>query len=181
MKYKELEKNLYKYDENGRCIIDVVINDEDSIMSPFSGCYPTVSGEFSEFIESRITRHHIKHQATINIISDEIDDEEKKLYSQAIKNNYFEKYIDCRKEMIRDFIISGIMLLIGAVVLTVALIMDSLNRNLLLLEIYDIVAWVFIWEAVDVVFFKRTLTNLHRKKYYCLMNANITFQNKTNK
>lgn len=176
---KNLEESLYKFDEDGRCIIDVVVNDEDSILSSFSGNDPTISNEFSEYIENKTTIKHIKNQLTINIICDTIDEKEEVLYREAIKNNYILKYLESRKEMIRDFIIAGAMLLVGILVLILAVILELNGKNNIILEIYDIIAWVFVWEATDIVFFKRTITNLKRKKYYCLMNAKVNYKKKT--
>ena len=81
--------------------------------------------------------------------------------------------------MIRDFIIAGVMLLVGILVLILAVILELNGKNNIILEIYDIIAWVFVWEATDIVFFKRTITNLKRKKYYCLMNAKVNYKKKT--
>ncbi|MBE5732693.1 MAG: YihY/virulence factor BrkB family protein [Clostridiales bacterium] len=162
-------------DENGKRYIPVSVRVEDSILSPFSPKgNPTISGEFAEFLDSQYTEMKANDQLHIDIECDTIDDEERILYEGAIRSYYKAEETRKTKELVRNNIIALIMVIIGIVVLTVSVIFYIFSHEIVG-EIIDIVAWVFVWEAVDL-FFLRSPT-LIREKLKCkhFIGAEITY------
>lgn len=155
--------------------IDVVIENESSILSPFSGKNHLISQDLADYLEERIDVRLLKEEITINLICDSIDAEEEIIYQKAIHNSYLEKYEAAKRENKKNRVISLSMLFIGSVILTIGLILGQHSRNSVLLEIYDIVAWVFIWEAVDLMFFRNGLLRVNSKKYKALANSTIIY------
>ena len=66
------------------------------------------------------------------------------------------------------------MLIIGIVVIAVSVFFYVFSHNIVG-EIIDIVAWVFVWEAVDLFFFRSPI--LIREKLKCkhFIEAEITY------
>ncbi|MBO5223887.1 MAG: hypothetical protein J6C23_05185 [Clostridia bacterium] len=142
-------------DEEGNRLIPVSIREEDSILSPFSPKgRPTISGEFAEFLDSQYTDMKSKEKLHIDIECDTIDDKEEILYEGAIRSYYKAEEKRKTKELVRNNVIALIMLLTGIVVLTVSVVFFILSHEIIG-EIIDIVAWVFVWESVDLFFMRR--------------------------
>ena len=68
------------------------------------------------------------------------------------------------------------MLFIGACFFALAIIMEHLQMQSVLLNVTDVVAWVFVWEAVDIYALQRTTLKINRKRALNLMNAKISFK-----
>lgn len=159
-------------------VIDILVNNEEDMLSPFSGMNPIISSSLFDYLEQKTNNRKIKNGIVLNVISNTIDALEELLYKNAIYNTYEEKYLEAKKDSKRNLIVAITMMFIGILTLVVGIILDHHNKSSIILEIYDIIAWVFIWEAVDIFFFKQFSLKFKRKKYQHLMNAEINFKNK---
>ncbi len=165
-----------EYDENGLRVINVTVNNDDGFLSPFCNeNKPTLSAETASFLEHDLKNVKPKERVKIVIKSRVIDGEEKKIYSQAVKNYYLTKAQDVRTELKRNAVLSLIMLFIGIVIFSAIIILTAINQNALVLNVLDVVAWVFIWEAVDLFAFKRAELNSEQLLNLKLLNTEITF------
>ncbi len=164
-------------DDNGKRYIPVSIRVEDSILSPFSPKgNPTISSEFAEFLDSQYTEMTANDQLHIDIECDTIDDDEKILYEGAIRSYYKAAETRKTKELFRNNIIALIMVIIGIVVLTVSVLFYVFSHEIVG-EIIDIVAWVFVWEAVDLFFLRSPTLIRERMKCRHFIEAEITYSN----
>jgi hypothetical protein len=162
-------------DENGKRYIPVSVRVEESILSPFSPKgNPTISSEFAEFLDSQYTEMKANDQLHIDIECDTIDDEERVLYEGAIRSYYRAEEVKKTKEIIRNNFIALIMLIIGIVVIAVSVFFYVFSHNIVG-EIIDIVAWVFVWEAVDLFFFRSPILIRERLKCKHFIDAEITY------
>ncbi len=162
-------------DENGKRYIPVSVRVEDSILSPFSPKgNPTISSEFAEFLNVQYTEMKEKDQLHIDIECDTIDDEERILYEGAIRSYYKAEETRKEKELIRNNIIALIMLVIGIIVLTVSVLFYVFSHEIVG-EIIDIVAWVFVWESVDLFFLHAPVLIRERQKCKHFIEAEITY------
>ena len=167
-----------EYDEEGLRIIKLSVSDDGGFLSPLSCAdKPMISAETANFLE--LEAKHVKATEKINFVikSEVIDEEEKSVYPTAVKNYYTSKIRDTKAELSRNAIISLIMLLIGVAVFATIIILNALNAQTLILSVIDVVAWVFIWEAVDLFAFKRTALRNAQLLNLKLLTAKITFVN----
>ena len=155
----------YKYerDNEGSIIINMKVDDDSDFLSVFSSSKtPVISSEVADFIEHNTCSAPSGERFVLRIYSNCIDDEEKEIYRSAIKEYYTERYLASKKELRRNRLIALMLTFAGIVTLSLAFMTD----NVIWSEVIDIGAWVFLWEAVDVSFFRNR--SLRHDKMRCL-------------
>lgn len=164
-------------DENNRRIIRLNVADDSNFLSPFSvKGYPLISSETAEFLNMNI-KHNLKDSGVKLIISSrEIDEGEKSVYKTAIENYYKLEYKSAWRELRRNLLASVIMLLISACIFALAIILQTTtNTGAVILNMIDVFAWVFTWEAVDLFFLQRPKLRKEQKRNAAAINAEIIF------
>ena len=163
-------------DENGRVVIDMSVNNDDAFLSNYcSGDNPVISSEVSEFLENAYPHTKTSTPLTLKIKSDCIDENEKIVYENAIRNYYTDKYLENEHHLKRNFIVAFILGVVGLVVMALALILEGANESMLWVGFTDVIAWVFIWEFVDILFFENYVLRLNRIRYLSFVEMNIEF------
>ena len=111
------------------------------------------------------------------ISSNAIDETEKVIYKTAIKNYYRYEYKTTWKELRRNLFCSIIMLLFSACIFALAIILENTtNASAVILNMIDVFAWVFTWEAVDIFFLQRPKLHKEQQRNFAAMNAEIVFE-----
>ena len=173
---KQSSERKYKRDADGRVIIDMTVKDDTDFLSAFStGDTPVISSEVAEFLENSTHSILPKEQLTLRIHSDCIDDNEKEEYRQAIKEYYTERYITNDRELKRNAVIVLLLALAGVITLALAFFIEHQTANLFWTEVVDIIAWVFLWEAVDISAFKNRGLRLKRFRHLAFMSMRIEY------
>lgn len=171
---REMQKRM-RVDTNGRIIVDMTVNDDGDFLSRFSESEnPVINSDVADFIENTTKSIPPSAMISLRIHSDCIDDKEKVVYDKAIREYYTEKYISADKERKRNLLISAIMLFFGVLILSTAIMLEYAN-NIIWSEVIDIVAWVLIWEATDVIFFKNRALKLQRLRALTYISMNIEY------
>jgi hypothetical protein len=174
--FKEIEKILDKrepeYDADGRTVINMTVNDDSSFLSAYSERATTViSSEVADFIESATIATPPSAPLTLRIHSDRITAEEKAEYTAAIREYYAQKYAVTRKTYRFNVIALLTLVISGIITLILAFNVESHIWS----EVIDIVAWVLIWEAVDIGVFRNRESNILRKRYISYMTMKVEF------
>ena len=94
---------------------------------------------------------------------------------ESIKEYYSEKSIANARELKRNNIISLLLTLAGIFVLIVQLLFEYKLSSLIWAEVIDIVAWVFLWEAVDISAFGNRSLRLKNKRYLSYVSMKIEY------
>lgn len=164
-------------DEDNRRIIYMLVEDDSNFLSPFSANHaPVISGETADFLD-----HNVKHNLNdsgihLIIASDRIDETEKPVYRQAIANYYHIELKEIWQEMRKNAVVSLIMTLFSAVVFSVAVLLEMKTEvGAVILNMLDVFAWVFLWEAVDMFFLQRPQLRKRRYRTEAVLQAKITF------
>ena len=66
--------------------------------------------------------------------------------------------------------------ILGVLVLSFAIFWEYKVQNVLWAEVIDIVAWVFLWETVDIKFFQTREMRMKRKRYGALFSMKIEYE-----
>lgn len=173
---KTKKEQQFKYDEDNRLIINMEIQNDDNILDEFSRTdYPIISTQVAEYIEKVTTALKPIEKFTLRIHGDCIDDNEKMIYSKAIKNYYMDKYLVDNRKLKKDKKVSLILGINGVFILVLVIILEYLEKSVLWMRVFDIVAWVFIWEAVDIIAFKCKELKINQLKYLNLIDMKIEF------
>lgn len=168
----------FNYDDDGRIVIDMLVKDDSDFLSVFSSSdTPVISSNVAEFLESATHTVPPTEKLTLKIKSDAIDDNEKPVYEKAIKQYYLERYQTNKKELKFCNLSSIILSILGVLTLTVAVILQYLKGSVIWAEVVDIAAWVFLWEAVDVAFFRNRQLKLQQKRYSSFIEMKIIYVN----
>ena len=179
-KVKRMAENIadkeLKRDEDGRAIIDMTVADDSDFLSPFSGGRSAViSEDVADFLENATRTILPREDLNLRIESGCIDEEEKERYSSAIKEYYSEKFRANEKEYKFNNFLALSLAILGVIVLSLAIFLSNGLSSLVWSEVVDIVAWVFLWEAVDVKCFRMREMSLKRKRYAAFINMKIDF------
>lgn len=168
---KEFEK-----DEEGRAIVNISIRDKEQVLSPF--CYEekeTIKEEFAGLLDNIIKSVPPKQKVRLVISGEDIDNAEKESFALAIKNHYANKILDSQLRLKNAYMIFAICVVLSILSLGLLFLVNYLNAPYILIEVVDILAWVFVWEAADVLIFQRGLIQLEKSRYTALYKSKICY------
>jgi len=175
---QDLKNNVcYEKDADGRAIVNISVRNDDYFLSPYSvDSHAVLSSEVSNFIEDSLKIIPANESIRLRIHSNTISESEKIEYTNAIHSHYAESYKSTSFEKKRYKRIALVMAIVAILVLTVMIGLDVLGlKNAVALEIIDIVAWVFMWEAVDIFFMRCTSLSIKEKRYLRLCDSEIEY------
>ena len=172
---KEYHKKSWEYDENGKLIVDLKVRDDSDFLSPYCTTNSDISDDVEDFIENNVPSSKSKKGVHLRIYSDEIDDEEKEEYTRAIHFHYETKRFEVYLEKRRLTFIAVIMAIISVIALSAMIVLEYHNVNSVAISVIDIFAWVFMWEAVDILFLQCTMIRHRQRKYRNLAQCDVDF------
>ncbi|MBQ9121000.1 MAG: hypothetical protein IJY12_01400, partial [Clostridia bacterium] len=173
-KKKEIDRKLSErnceHGADGNTIVNMTVKDDSNFLSVFSsGQAPVISTEVADFIENNTHTIRSNEELTLRIYGNCIDEQEKVTYGSAIKEYYAEKYLANEKELKRNSFIVLILMWDGILVLAAAIFLEYRRDSIIWSEVIDIMAWVFLWEAVDIAVFENRSLRLKRLRYMSYM------------
>lgn len=172
---KERHSRQYRRDEEKRIIISMNVKNDNDFLSVFSqNSTPIISNNVAEFIENSAMNISPSEKLTLEICSRCIDDKEKTDYKAAIREYFTEKYIANQYEIKRNTLIAVLLSLAGLVILASGFCV----KNAMWAELVDIIAWVFLWEAVDITFFRNKSLRVKQRRYLSYITMNVIYTNK---
>ena len=174
---KDIEKEKPKaYDEEGRVTVDLSVTDDSGCLSPYSSAdEPLISADFADFIYHSVKHVHPGEKLHFRVRCNAADDTEKRVYPEAIKNYYTSEFIECSRDMKKNTLYSVIMTALAALVFTVMIMLEGFGVESVILSMIDVVAWVFMWEAVDLFVLERSAIRMKRSRLLSLIHAKYTF------
>ena len=151
---KEIKNHIYQKDEEGRIIVPITVCDDTDFLSVLSESdAPIISSDVAEYLAERTEYLPPSEAVRLQIYSNCIDAEEQKVYEKAIREHYETRYIQSRREWIRNVIVSVVLAASGLGLLFLTAFLDERFGLPVWTELADIVSWVFLWESVDVSVF----------------------------
>ncbi len=182
--FRELKKSVdsklmqkeYSTDEQNRVLINMNVKNDSGFLSEFSSQKtPVISSSVAEFLSESVYGVPLNNGVKLTVESDCIDEVEQVEYEKAIREYYSEKYVSNEKELKRNYAISFILAVFGVLVLAIAIFIELKFEMVIWSEVIDIVAWVFLWEATDVLFFRSRELRNNRRKCLAFLSMDIKF------
>lgn len=171
MKEKEIVR-----DEEGRAVIEMTVRDDGGMLSPYSaGTRPMLGADVAEYLQSCALPIPPKEPLSLKIYSDCIDDGEKAVYTQALRDYFYAHYCENALLLRRNALVSLLMTIVGVLALTVGIVFGIFEWVPVLGEVLDIFAWVFLWEAVDQFFLERAVLRLKSRRYLRFADAKVIY------
>lgn len=163
-------------DGDGNIILHITVRDDSDFLSPFSsGDDPVISEDVAAYIESRADVAKPDDPLAIHIHSDCITPEEETVYRKAVALYYAEQCQKNQRTLRRNTVLALILLAFGIITLSAVILVSALFPDSIWIEVVDIVAWVFLWEAADLHFLENRAHRLHQKRLFALSRAPLTF------
>ncbi|MBO5394848.1 MAG: hypothetical protein J6A28_02970 [Clostridia bacterium] len=154
---KEITRqNAKKERECEECVIDVKLEHGEQIFSQYNyENQATLDEDFSDFIWRNSKLASTSKPLTIKIHTRQ--ELNRQRVTSAIKNHYREEYLETKNEIKKTSKFSFVALFLGLLFLGLLVVFYEFADIFILDTITEIVAWVFVWEAADNFFLKRTL------------------------
>ena len=158
--------------------INMTVLDDSDFLSPYSETNtPVISSDVAEFIENCANAAKLKDNFELTIHSDCIDSAKQAKYDSAIRNYFALKLNAEHHGLRRNNLLSLIFAIVGILGLAFMIICDQvLDFKEIWVEVIDIFAWVFLWEAVDQFFIERRKLILNRRRLKNFTEMPINFK-----
>lgn len=176
---EKLEKfEPYETDSEGNRLIRLHVHDDDYFLSPMSvegvSC---ISDETAHLLNFYLKNMAVDSDEKLHFLikGKNLTEKDMALYTKAIKNYYKEEFIDVQDQMKRNIRNTIFMLFAGLGVLVLKFFIVK-NIGAYLGEVFDISAWVFIWESVDLFFLRRPELRIKQIQNLKVLEANIDFE-----
>ena len=152
-------------------VVHLNINTSAEILSPYrENNQPLISGEFAQFLENSVKDISVKQDLVLEI---NCSNACKDLIAPGIKNYYYNQFVESERNLKRNLLFSLTSLLAGIIVLLLTNIFQYYDLSFVLTNTLDILAWVFVWEAFDLFFFRRTEYKYIQYRQMNFINAKI--------
>ena len=159
--------------------IVVSVNDVEQCFSQFSdhkNGTPFLCDELSNYLEKNASEDHAVDKLKLLVQSEnKATQKEKDLFVESVKKQFKRESDRENKVLKRQDLLSFSLLGIGIVFLIIMQVITHYKTPLILEMFLEIIAWVFVWEFVDVLGFKRFEVKHKLKTYNLLKNADIIF------
>lgn len=173
---KILEKDR-PVDSVGRAIVEIKIKDKSEVLSPFViDGQEVINAEFANLIDNTVKSIPPSQSININISCNKLTESDKDSFTHAIKNYYKNSTLDSQRKMNNNTKILIAMLILSIFSLTALFLVNFFNVYWLIVEIVDIVAWVFTWETIDLFVFQRNMQRYEKLRYLALYNCYVTYK-----
>ena len=156
-------------------IIDIYFYKKELILSPFFSNKYMISNELMEFLCKEIQSDYLSKKIILNFNHNDISSGERSIYKKASHYTYEKLFEEINLKIKRMNIISFLMFMIGFIILGLAVVVKSIKLNTIFIEVFQIIAWVFVWDSVDIFVFKRNRLKELRNKYAVLKDVNVVF------
>ena len=173
---RSLSERKLQRDEEKRAVINMTVKNDDGFLSQYSeDRTPMISEDVSTFIENSVSGLVPSESLTLRIHSDCIDDEEKAEYKNARKEYYTKRYVSDKRELRRNTLIALLLAAAGIIALFAAIIVEIQTDSPIWTEVVDIIAWVLIWEAVDIMVFRNRELRVNCLRYLGFISMKVEY------
>lgn len=156
--FKKLDNEILKdnyYDtEEDFVDINIRVENKSQIFSSYNYDNDTLNHSLGEYLWERAKLVPITKDINIKIHTNQ--NIEKREVKKAIQTHLKSDYIESKENLKKTNIIALSTLMLGILFLALFLLFSTLSAHFILVTITEIMAWVFVWEAVDCFAFKRT-------------------------
>jgi hypothetical protein len=170
----ELLKKRYEVDEERKLVFvelsyekasDILLSDSLELKSPEID--PNIINRISDIVKRIPLGYKIDVKLKIEDYEEYAADKILEAFNDAIELNHYSSYNDRKKSalQIAFLLIGGIAFLMLMVTLSTHNWINEGSTKTIIVEIIDIVAWVFIWEAASILFLSPSEDRMQSIRY----------------
>lgn len=176
--YKDAE--TWDYNDNDDVIIQIGLKNVEDFFNPYSyKDYELVNTELLDFIYTNEKTIPISESITLEINAEcPVNKDDQQRIKETLKRQHAEDVIVVNKKLKQNFLGGIINFLLGVLILAGTLFLENNEffMSNVLINTLMIIAWVFVWKAIEQLFIERVrLKNLLIRNYR-LMNAKVNIQ-----
>ena len=176
--YKDAE--TWDYNDNDDVIIQIGLKNVEDFFNPYSyKDYELVNTELLDFIYTNEKTIPISESITLEINTEcPVNKDDQQRIKETLKRQHAEDVIVVNKKLKQNFLSGIINFLLGVLILAGTLFLENNEffMSNVLINTLMIIAWVFVWKAIEQLFIERVrLKNLLIRNYR-LMNAKVNIQ-----
>ena len=172
---RKLSREFLK-DEQGNPYLEIEVHDKSEVVSPYSvDGKQSINVEFASLLDNVGKSLSPKDKLHLNIKTENWKDEETEDFSLAIKNYFANSLIETQRKISKNFKIFWIMVAFSLLFIGALFLADYFSAPFIVTEVIDIITWGFVWEAVDVIAFQRTLYRYELEHDQVIYNMKITY------
>ena len=173
-KSRLVDDEFYETDSNGRGVIDVGAENYEDIFSYYDLNNTNVlDSEFEEFLGAKADAIPLKQEIALHFHVKDATEEKCEEIDRVLKDNYKRKLKAINRKLHRNTMFTIYMLVLAAIAFAIYIPLAIFEVHFAVVELFDIVAWVFVWEAVDNHFLSRRNLQQERLKKYRFIRADI--------
>ena len=167
----EMEKAEADAEAEKNSSISVFLHNAGDALSPFCDVdSPIINSDMSDYLDNMAEQLPLDRDITIKI-NGEAD---KDTVKRAIKNYYNNRFVNAKREYRKNGILSVVFTVLAVLILTAAVIIEAfMESQPVLIEMIDIVGWVFIWEAADMFFLQRGVLRINQIRCLNFIRAKV--------
>ena len=171
-----IKNDQFDVDEDGRTIVKINITDADNLLSVYNDDgLQIISEDTAEFINNITKPIPYKKDIQLKISCKNYTKDKEQLYKDAITNYYVNEFAHRDTKLKRNMINSVWLLCVGVVMFTLLYFMGTWNVPDVLYLLVEVACWVFVWEAVDILWIRQHEIKLIQYKELQIIFAKITF------
>lgn len=173
---KDIKLQPMQIDENGASIVNVTVAEDDDFLSPYAnGDNLVISEEMAGYLKNATEAIPVKNNLHFKIKCVDVNENNKANFQKSIKNYYTNRFYEVERKLKSNLISVILTFLIALMFLGVWAVLNYFKIYEFVTLIIEIVAWVFMWECVDLLFFNRASLRHKKHKILQLLNAKISF------
>lgn len=168
------EDEWYDEDSNGRGIIDVGAENYDDIFSYYDLDGENVlDKEFDEFLETKADAIPLKQELALHFHVKNATENKRLEIDRTLKNHYKREVRALKRKLHRNAMFTLYMLFMFVLFFAIYIPLEIFEVHFSVVFVVDIVAWVFLWEAVDQWFLHRREIKHKMLKKFRFIRADI--------
>ena len=175
---KKIKNDKFDVDEEGREIVDITITKgEEDFLSDFRpDGKEVISEDVAKMIESSTKSTSYNKDIHLRFSCKNLSAEKALTYQNAVRNYFTNEFAEKERSLQNNLLITILVFALAILSFGALFLCRTLGAPWAIEEFLDIVAWVFGWETVDLIFFQRQLIKYEQRKNIKIIYSKITFR-----
>lgn len=173
VKYNKNLDCFYEDDYLKKSFINLEFVNRENLYASFSN-QNALNNELFELVENLYRFVSRSYQLEFNFLyANEFSSKEREKIEDLFRLHFALLIIDKNKKIRRNYLVAIILLIVGALIYIGYGLLEYFNMNFLFQGIFEIFAWVFIWESCDFFFLTNMETKIERLNLIKIYKAKI--------
>lgn len=176
--FKSKKQKLHEFntDNSGRAIIEIGVTDKTYVVAPFhSQKNQTISNGFASLLENNAKATPPKQPLHIQMDCPNLTDDEKQTYATSIKTFFRNKEQEMQWKLQAHYKSFLTCVVLSILFCALWVLTIEFGAYWFISDFIEILVWMFVLEAADILVFKRKLVIIDKRQYHSLANCKISY------